>query len=211
MIAMDSYDDDNRPRRRSDDYPAERRDSLMQRRLRAARGEGFDDEDFIEDDYEVPGQSSARRGYASSYGRSGGGCATALLYLMLGGAIVFVVFLLLGRQLFGNVTSGVSTQIRQIVATPTPTIRDRGGTILQIRNLSRLETQSFSVERVIEARVERGNFLDTFLGDRLLLIASGSVVAGVDLSKLRDSDVTISSDGKSITLRLPPSEIFSKS
>jgi len=53
--------------------------------------------------------------------------------------------------------------------------------------------------------------LDTLLGDRLLLIASGDVIAGVDLAKLKDSDVTISSDGKTITLRLPPSEIFSKS
>jgi hypothetical protein len=31
------------------------------------------------------------------------------------------------------------------------------------------------------------------------------------LGKLKDSDVTISPDGKSVTLRLPPSEIFSKS
>jgi Protein of unknown function (DUF4230) len=96
-------------------------------------------------------------------------------------------------------------------ATPTTTLRDRGGTITQIRSLNRLETQSFSVERVVEAKVERGNPLDLLLGDRLLLIASGEVIAGVDLSKLKDSDVTISQDGKSITLRLPPSEIFSKS
>jgi hypothetical protein len=104
----------------------------------------------------------------------------------------------------------VPAQVRQIVATPTTTIRDRGGTILQIRNLNRLETQSFAVERVVEAKVERGNTLDLFLSEKLLLIASGNVVAGVDLSKLHDSDVTISQDGKSITLRLPPSEIFSK-
>ncbi len=64
---------------------------------------------------------------------------------------------------------------------------------------------------MIEAKVERGNPLDLLLGDRLLLIASGEVVAGVDLSKLRDGDVTISPDGKTIQLKLPPSEIFSKS
>jgi len=213
---MDRYDDqDIRPRRRRpDDVPA-RREPLMQRRLRAARGEALDpdDQDVIDDDYEPPRLRRAQRNYPPSYGGGGGGggCATAVLYLLVGGAIAFVVFLLIGRQLFGNVTSGVSTQIRQIIATPTPTIRDRGGTILQIRNLNRLETQSFSVERVIEAKVERGNLLDSFLGDRLLLIASGNVIAGVDLSKLRDSDVTLSPDGKTITLRLPPSEIFSKS
>jgi Protein of unknown function (DUF4230) len=225
---MDRYDDEDvRPRRRvgdeiaprsrrPDDLPA-RREPLMQRRLRAARGEviGPDDQDAIDDDYEPVRYRRPQGNYPPSYrgggGGGGGGCATAVLYLLVGGAIVFVVFLLLGRQLFGSVTGGVSTQIRQIIATPTPTIRDRGGTILQIRNLNRLETQSFSVERVIEAKSERGNLLDTFLSDKLLLIASGNVVAGVDLSKLRDSDVTLSPDGKSITLRLPPSEIFSKS
>ena len=105
----------------------------------------------------------------------------------------------------------VPQQVRQLVATPTTTLHDRGGTILQIRNLNRLETQSFSVERVVEAKVERGNPLDLLLSDRLLLIASGDVIAGVDLAKLKDSDVTITPDGKTITLRLPPSEIFSKS
>jgi hypothetical protein len=214
---MDRYEDEDiRPRRRRPDDLPDRREPLMQRRLRAARGEALDpdEQDGIDDDYEPPRLRRSQRNYPPSYGGGGGGgggCATAVLYLLVGGAIVFVVFLLLGRQLFGSVTGGVSSQIRQIVATPTPTIRDRGGTILQIRNLNRLETQSFSVERVIEAKVERGNILDTFLGDKLLLIASGTVVAGVDLSKLRDSDVTISPDGKSITLRLPPSEIFSKS
>ena len=38
------------------------------------------------------------------------------------------------------------------------------------------------------------------LSDRLLLIASGDVIAGVDLAKLKDSDVTISPDGKTMTL-----------
>jgi hypothetical protein len=229
MVIMEPYEeDDYRPRRRrpgdadagarqrQEDQRSSRRETIMQRRLRRARGEGADpelyadDEDYFEEDDEPPRYRRAGRGYAPAYRSAGGGCASALLYLLLGGVAVLVVFLLIGRQLLGGFTSGVPAQIRQIVATPTPTIRDRGGTIQQIRNLSRLETQSFSVERIVEAKVERGNILDTFLGDRLLLIASGTVVAGVDLSKLRDSDVTLSPDGKSISLRLPPSEIFGK-
>ncbi|HJZ49494.1 MAG TPA: DUF4230 domain-containing protein, partial [Roseiflexaceae bacterium] len=121
------------------------------------------------------------------------------------------LLLLFGRQLVSSFVPNVPQQVRQLVATPTTTVRDHGGTILQIRSLSRLETQSFSVERVVEAKVERGNPLDLLLGDKLLLIASGDVIAGVDLAKVKDSDVTISPDGKTITLRLPPSEIFSKS
>ena len=210
---MGRYDDD-RPRRRDrdsdeyDDYPR-RRDSLMDRRLRRAQ-----DEEFYDDDYEEPRYSRPRVGGGGGgmgYGTvGGGGCAGSVLYLLLGGIALLLVALIVGPQLMSNLVPNVPQQVREIVATPTTTLRDRGGTILQIRSLNRLETQSFAAERVIEAKVERGNPLDLLLGDRLLLIASGEVVAGVDLSKLRDGDVTISPDGKSITLKLPPSEIFSK-
>ena len=166
---------------------------------------------LYEDDYAPPPRyARARSTYPPAYS-AGNGCASAVLYLVLGGVAIVLLVLMFGRQLASSFVPNVPQQVRQLVATPTTTLRDRGGTILQIRNLNRLETQSFSVERVVEAKVERGNPLDLLLSDRLLLIASGDVIAGVDLAKLKDSDVTISSDGKTITLRLPPSEIFSKS
>jgi hypothetical protein len=196
--------------RRSPDYPPARRDSLMQRRLRAARGEEAEPESYDDDYAPPPRYARARAPYPPAYS-SGNGCASTVLYLVLGGVAVVLAVLLFGRQLVNSFVPNVPQQVRQLVATPTTTLRDRGGTILQIRNLNRLETQSFSVERVVEAKVERGNPLDLLLSDRLLLIASGDVIAGVDLAKLKESDVTISPDGKTITLRLPPSEIFSKS
>jgi hypothetical protein len=203
----DGWAADASPARRAE-WDEERRDSLMRRRLRAARGEEFDD------DLDNPGIARPSRYPRSGLGyaprSSGGGCATSILYLVLGAIAVLVLLLLVGRQIVGSVTNSVNVpaQIRQIVATPTVTVFDRGGTIKQIRDLNRLETNSFSVERVIEANVQRGNLLDSILGERLLLIASGNVIAGVDMSKLKESDVTISQDGKSITIDLPPSEIF---
>jgi hypothetical protein len=196
---------------RAPDYPQPRGDSLMQRRLRAARGEEVDEERY-DDDYAPPPPryTRARPAYPPAYS-TGSGCASAALYVVLGGVTIVLLLLLFGRQLLSSFVPNVPQQVRQLVATPTTTLRDHGGTITQIRGLSRLETQSFSVERVVEAKVERGNPLDLLLSDRLLLIASGEVIAGVDLAKLKDSDVTMSSDGKTITLRLPPSEIFSKS
>nr|PZN31820.1 MAG: DUF4230 domain-containing protein [Chloroflexota bacterium] len=205
---MSSYEDDRLPQR---DREAERRrrEGLMQRRLRAARGEEVDDilDDDDEEEYIPRAYRHVPEPYVPNY--AAGGCATSILYLVLGGITVALLFMLFGRQVFQSVTQSVPERVRQVIATPTPTVRDRGGTIQQIRSLNRLETQQFSIERVVEARVERGNFLDNFLGERLLLIASGDVVAGVDLSKLRESDVQISEDGEHITLRLPPSEIFS--
>jgi hypothetical protein len=208
----DREPDDAPIRRPGWDEP--RRDSLMQRRLRVARGEEpdiayEDDPDDFEDLQPTRRYARPDIAYAPRYER-GGGCGAALLYVTLGAIAVFVLVLLVGRQLLGGVANTIPQTFRQAVATPTTTVFDRGGTIKQIQNLNRLETSSFSIERVIEANVARSNILDTILGERLLLIASGNVVAGVDMSKLKESDVIISPDGKSITLTLPPSEIFFK-
>ncbi len=181
-----------------------RRESLMQRRLRRARGEEVDD------DFEEPYMSyePARTG---PYGMplAGGGCMTTLVYVALGAITVVVLLALFWQQIVAAFVPNMPQQVVQLVATPTPTIRDWGGAIQQMKSLNRLETQRFAIERVVEASTVRGDPLDMFLGERLLLIASGDVVAGVDLSKLTDSDVIISPDGKSVTLTLPASEIFS--
>lgn len=205
----------NRPNDRGQDGRASssQRESLMQRRLRRARGEDvddYDDADYDDDDYEPRGYGRATGAYAPRYAGPTG-CAGTTLYIVLGFLAVFVILLLLIPRFISGLVPNVDVpeQIRQVVATPTTTVLDRGGTILQIRNLSRLETRSYSAERIIEVSVERGNILDAVTGDRLLLLARGTTVAGVDLSKLREEDVTISPDGKSITIRLPPSEVFS--
>jgi hypothetical protein len=204
-------DDDN-----DDDAMLARRESLIDRRLRAARGEPvedsirYDDDDDDDDDYEP----RSRRGRNVVIPMPmGGGCTQAAVYIFLALATITALVLLLGRQAIDNMAQGITqsvpNSVREIILTPTPTVRDRGGTITQIQALNRIETLQFSVERVVEAGTERGDFLDAVLGERLLLIASGDVVAGVDLSRLRSSDITISDDGTSITIKLPPSEIFS--
>lgn len=220
---MARYDDDQdddrepRPRRRGAEsrdelLRAPRRESLMQRRLRRARGEevddNFDDNDdegYVPRGYAVPRSVS----YAPPIVGAGGGCATTALYFAIGALTIALLGLLFGRQIMAALTPNVPQQVLEVIATPTPTIRDRGGAIQQMKSLNRLETQRFAIERVVEASTERGNALDMLLGERLLLIASGDVVAGVDLSKLQPSDVTISPDGAGVTLVLPPSEIFS--
>jgi hypothetical protein len=44
-------------------------------------------------------------------------------------------------------------------------------------------------------------------GDRVLLVVYGDVTAGVDLGRINASNVSI--DGRSVTLVLPPAELFS--
>ncbi len=145
----------------------------------------------------------------------GGWCLPAVLYGMLGALLALVVALVIGTQWIDGVikrtVAGAAAPLQTIIVTPTPTIIDRGGMVLQMRALARLETQRYTVERIIEARIERGDVLDLVLGERLLLIASGEAVAGVDLAALRAEDVLVSDDGRSVTIQLPPSQVFSVS
>jgi hypothetical protein len=205
------YDDDNQSLPRRADGPrgrppasARHRENFVQRRL-----EGRDDDLYEPEppDDEPAAVAPYVAGYAP-LARRQIGCATATLYVLLAVVALALLGVFLVPRVLGNMAAAVPERVVQIIATPTPTVRDRGGTIQQIQALNRLETQRFAIERVVEANVQRGNVLDLLLGERLLLIASGEVIAGVDLSKLKPSDVTISADGESITINLPKSEIF---
>ncbi len=184
-----------------------RRESLIERRLRRARGEDVDDV-IEEEPLYLPYDPVRTMRYGVPLA-GGGGCAATALYVALGAITVVLLLMLFWQQIVATFMPNVLQQVLQVIATPTPTIRDRGGAIQQMKNLNRLETQRFSIEWVVDASTKRGDPLDALLGERLLLIASGDVVAGVDLSKLTERDVIISPDGASITLTLPASEIFS--
>jgi hypothetical protein len=101
---------------------------------------------------------------------------------------------------------GIVTQVQQFF-NPTPTIYpDPVSVVLQVRALSRLETAQYTIEKVITAEIGQGT-LGPLFGDRLLFVAHGEVIAGVDLSKLAPSDIAVSPDGK-VTIIVPAAEIF---
>ena len=62
---------------------------------------------------------------------------------------------------------------------------DQPTVVRQIQQLQRLETVSYTLDKIISG--ERDNpYLPTFLvGDRLLLLVHGEVIAGVNLAKLQ--------------------------
>ncbi|MGD2162237.1 MAG: DUF4230 domain-containing protein [Anaerolineales bacterium] len=100
----------------------------------------------------------------------------------------------------------ISTQVSNIL-NPTPTIMPDPMTIVhELRPLARLETMQYSVEKVITAETGQGPFGFLF-GDRLLLVAHGTVIAGVDLDKIGRDDIQVKPDGL-VTVALPQAEIF---
>jgi Protein of unknown function (DUF4230) len=79
--------------------------------------------------------------------------------------------------------------------------------VRQIQQLQRLETVTYTMDKIISG--ERDNpYLPKFLaGDRLLLVVHGQVIGGVDLAKVQPADVIVR--GQSITFHVPQAEIFS--
>jgi hypothetical protein len=82
--------------------------------------------------------------------------------------------------------------------------------IVAIRNLARLETVSFHMERVIDLKNRQSHLFGLLQGDdAILLVAAGDVVAGIDLAKLQDGDVTIEPTTHRAHLTLPAPELLS--
>ena len=90
----------------------------------------------------------------------------------------------------------------------TPTIIPDPVTIFhEVQSLSRLETVSYSIEKIITAESGQGSPFSFLVGDRLILVAHGQVIAGIDLGKMTEDDITVSGDG-GVTVNLPPAEIL---
>lgn len=71
--------------------------------------------------------------------------------------------------------------------------------------MARLETIQYTVEKVITAEINQGVFGPLF-GDRLLFVARGYVIAGVDLSVMKTEDLRLEDDV--LYVNLPDTEVF---
>jgi hypothetical protein len=106
---------------------------------------------------------------------------------------------------FEQANSGMQTQVSALLH-PTPTIiPDPVTYITEVRALARLETIQYSVEKVITAEIGQGLF-GFLIGDKLLFVAHGTVIAGIDMAKLNPEDMRFE-DGV-LYVKLPPAEVF---
>ncbi len=101
--------------------------------------------------------------------------------------------------------SSMQTQVSDLLH-PTPTIIPDPVTIIhEVRALARLETIQYSIEKVITAEIGQGTF-DFLFGDKLLFVAHGVVIAGIDLEKLGPGNLKL--EGDTLYVTLPPAEVF---
>lgn len=106
---------------------------------------------------------------------------------------------------FQQANSGLQTQVSELLH-PTPTvIPDPVTYITEVRALARLETIQYSVEKVITAEIGQGIF-GSLVGDKLLFVAHGTVIAGIDMSRITPEDLRF--ENGVLYVRLPPAEVF---
>lgn len=98
---------------------------------------------------------------------------------------------------------------------PPPTsetiVRNTPSVVVALRDLARLEGTVFHIERVIDLKEKQSRFYGLVEAeDAILLVASGDVVAGVDLAKLREADISADPETGAARVVLPPAEILSR-
>lgn len=105
----------------------------------------------------------------------------------------------------------IAGMLRGLVALPNPfavtsSTRMSGPVVLrEVQRLNRLETCRYQGQAVVEG--DTGGKLPRWLsGDRMLFVAHGEVVAGMDLARMDDADVQVAGD--QVSLRLPEPEIL---
>jgi hypothetical protein len=109
-------------------------------------------------------------------------------------------------QPMAELGDSLGTEISQLLY-PSPTIRPDPVTIVrEVRAIARLETIQYTVEKVLTGETGQGVFAFLF-GDKLLFVAHGVVIAGVDLSQMMAGDIWFDDLG-TLFVRLPEAEIF---
>lgn len=104
-------------------------------------------------------------------------------------------------------TAPIGDLVQRLAVPATPVILPDPVVVVQeVRDLARLETASYTMEKVI--RAERGqDVLWGALGETLIFVAHGEVIAGVDLSQMQEADVQVV-DPDTVMVRLPEAQIF---
>jgi hypothetical protein len=137
-------------------------------------------------------RGDSRRVYAWVLGTLFGALVTAVLV----GALVWLTMGVGPFRLIAGLRGG-----RVQINVDQPTV------VRQIQQLQRLETVSYTMDKIISG--EHANaYLPKFLaGDRLLLVVHGEVIGGIDLANLRPGDVLVR--GQKVSIHMPAAEVFS--
>ena len=126
------------------------------------------------------------------------------LAALLGGVLTFV---LVGALVWLSTGLGLLQLVNGLRGGRTLIHVDQPTVVHQIQQLQRLETVSYTVDKIISGEHDNAYLPNFLAGDRLLLVVHGEVVGGINLAGLQASDVSI--QGQKALIHLPPAEILS--
>lgn len=136
-------------------------------------------------------------------GKKVGGLGTTLVLALV--IVVLAVTLGVGLARYGSTLPLVG----QLLGEKPPRTTTGPVVVEGIQELDQLATVRWT-ESVPVTRESGGDILDRlFSGEKVLLIATGNVEAGVDLGDIGKDDVSV--NGETVTIDLPEPEIFSAS
>ena len=124
----------------------------------------------------------------------------AILLLSLTCALVGGLMYIQAREAASNLANLAPGKETEIIRAEAPAV------VRQVQGLSNLEASKYTLEKILDAERTRRHVPDFLAGDRLIFVAHGEVVAGLDLSKVTEDDVHITDD--TITLRLPQPQLL---
>lgn len=117
-----------------------------------------------------------------------------------------IVLVALGLgYLFGAWRNERARPETETTVAPTPSV------LLALRDVARLEGAEARIERVIDLREKQSRFAGLIEAeDAILLIASGEVVAGVDLAELGDHAISLDRERSRARIELPQVRVLSQ-
>jgi len=127
-------------------------------------------------------------------------CFPAFVLGILLGILAFAIFIRKAKTGAWDHLAAMVTGRSLTIDTSQPSV------VNKIQRLQRLETVTYSLDKIIEGDRESSILPNFLAGDKLLLVVHGEVIAGVDLGQLKPGDIQI--HGRDVQVRLPPSQIF---
>ena len=89
-------------------------------------------------------------------------------------------------------------------------LRSSPSVVIAVRDLARLESAEYHIERVIDLRDRQSRLFGLIrTQDAILFVAVGQVSAGVDLTELTDGDVVVDRAAGTAVITLPPARVLS--
>jgi hypothetical protein len=136
--------------------------------------------------------------------RKSGSASSWIAGILLGGVLTVA---LLGAVVWSSTGLGLLHLFSMLRSGRTQINVDQPTVVRQIQQLQRLETVSYTMDKIISGE-HANEYLPRFLaGDRLLLVVHGEVVGGINLAALQPGDVVV--QGQKVTIHLPAAEVFS--